>query len=118
MGLIRLLFFIAVAAAILWLLRDVLKRLGGWVDNGPEEPERPRRPQLVALERSSWDVLGLEEDASRFEIEAAYRTIMRDNAPERVAELSPQLQELASRLREDATAAYQDLVDDEQELSD
>lgn len=111
MGLLRLLFLIALVAAIAWLLRDVLKRLGGWVDDGPAPPERPRAPKLVAIERSAWDVLGLEPEASRFEIEAAYRKVLTDNAPERVSDLSPQLQELAERLCEDATKAYQELLD-------
>lgn len=115
MGLIRLLFILAVIAAAAWLLRDVLKRIGGWLDTSEPAPDRPPRPKLVALERTSHSVLGLDEDASPFEIERAYRQIMADNAPEKVQDLSPQVQELAARLREDATRAYQDLVGDAEE---
>ncbi|NOY25366.1 MAG: J domain-containing protein [Oligoflexia bacterium] len=114
MGLLRLVFFIALIAAIAWSLRDVLKRLGGWVDDGPAPPERPRAPKLVAIERTAWDVLGLEPEASRFEIEASYRKMLTENAPERVSDLSPQLQELAERLCEDATKAYQELIGPEE----
>lgn len=110
MGLIRLLFILLVIAAVAWLLRDVLKRLGSWLDGSGEVDDEPPKPQLVALERSAWSVLGLEEGASRFEIERAYRKIMADNDPDKVAELSPQVQELATRLRQDATRAYQELV--------
>lgn len=113
MGLIRLLFILAVLAAVAWLLRDVLKRLGSWLDGGGDVPETPPRPQLVALERSAWSILGLEEGASPFEIERAYRKIMADNAPDKVAESSPQVQELATRLREDATRAYRELMEDD-----
>ena len=110
MGLLRLVFLLAVTAAVVWLLRDVLKRLGGWVDGGAEGRDDPAPPRLVDLERSAWDVLGLEEGASRFEVEAAWRRIMKDNAPDRVACLSPEIRELAARLREDATAAHDSLV--------
>ncbi|RME24840.1 MAG: hypothetical protein D6798_10280 [Deltaproteobacteria bacterium] len=113
MGLFRLVFILAVILAAAWLLRDVLARIGRWLDpsDGTDDgPARaPRRPQLVAIERSPQEVLGLDDDASPFEIERAYRRIMADNAPEKVAGLSPELQEYARRLREDATAAYQSL---------
>jgi len=133
MGLLRLVFLLALILAVAWLGRDLLKRLGTLIDSGPTPPDglRPgpagrlsqlgqlgrqavqsaQRPQLVAIERSAWDVLGLEPDASRIEIEAAYRKILHDNDPQRVAGLSPQLQGLAARLCQDAEKAYQELVD-------
>ncbi len=110
MGLIRLAFILAVIAAAAWLLRDVLKRIGAWLDPSDAPPEAPPRPHLVALERTPQAVLGLDDDASPFEIERAYRKIMTENAPDKVAGLSPEVQDLARRLRADATQAYESLT--------
>lgn len=123
MGLLRLLFLLAVLVAAAVILRDVLRRLGAWVDaqpgagglGGRTEGERPR---LIAMQRSPWEVLGLPQGASRLEIERAWRRILAENDPERVSGLSPELQELASRLREEATEARAALVRAEAEAED
>ncbi|MCB9779320.1 MAG: J domain-containing protein [Alphaproteobacteria bacterium] len=115
MGILRILLFIAVLLAVAWLFRDVLKRVGAWLDDEPDARDAgpEKGPRLLAIERSPYAVLGLPEGASPFEVERAFRQIMKDNAPERVAELSPELQAHAERLRRDATDAWQALQDDE-----
>lgn len=110
MGLLRLVLILAAIAALAWLFWPFLRRLGAWIDGGVQGAPEREGPKLIPMERSPYQVLGLEEDASRFEVERAWRKIMADNAPEKVAELSPELQAAAARLREDATRAREQIV--------
>jgi len=110
MGLIRILILLAIVAGLVWLFWPLLKRLGAWLDAGAQPEPEARGPKLIAFERDPFEVLGLSEGASRFEVERAWRRIMQENAPEKVEDLSPELQAAAARLREDATRARNDIV--------
>lgn len=110
MGLIRIVIVLAVVAGLVWLFWPLLRRLGAWMDSGVQPEPAERGPKLIVFERDPFEVLGLSEGASRFEVERAWRHIMQENAPEKVQDLSPELQAAAARLREDATRARDDIV--------
>ncbi len=110
MGLIRIVVVLAILAGLAWLFWPLLRRLGAWLDSGVQPEPEERGPKLIAFERSPFEVLGLSEGASRFEVERAWRHILNENAPEKVENLSPELQAAAARLREDATRARNEIV--------
>lgn len=109
MGLLRLLLLVAAVALLAWLFWPLLRRLGAWVDASQQtEP-----PKLIPLERSPFEILGLEDGASRFEVERAWRQILAENAPEKVAGLSPEVQAAAARRCEEATRARERILERE-----
>ena len=66
----------------------------------PEPPKPPKPP--------SWpEVLGLEEYATLDEIRAAYKRLMSQYHPDKVASLGVELQELAERKSKEIAVAYQ-----------
>lgn len=109
--LIRLALFAAVAYAI-WKLVPVLRRALRNLDEIDEEPSpaRPFGPRLVPMERTPQDVLGLSENAGPKAIRAAWLRMIAENHPDRVADMSPEIRELAARLTREANEAYAELM--------
>ena len=57
-----------------------------------------------------WTVLGVTHDATRDEIVRAYREQLKRYHPDRVADLGPELQEVAHRKTIDLQRAYAELT--------
>src|SRR3712207_3689830 len=58
---------------------------------------------------TAYEVLGISPEAAREEVETAYAARRAEYAPERVASLPDEFQQLAVQRRAEITAAYQEL---------
>ncbi len=67
------------------------------VGSAPPPPRRDRDPH---------DVLGVARGASEAEIRAAYQQKMRENHPDRVADMSREIRDLAEERTKEINAAY------------
>jgi preprotein translocase subunit Sec63 len=73
-----------------------------------------RSRQDLSPVRDRWDpyaVLGVARDASRDEIAHAYREQLKRYHPDRVADLGPELQQVAHRKTVELQRAYAELTD-------
>lgn len=59
--------------------------------------------------RSPYEVLEVRPGASREEISAAYRRLVREYHPDKVANLAPEFRELAEQRMKEINAAYEQL---------
>jgi preprotein translocase subunit Sec63 len=95
---IRTLLLVIVAIVVVRLVRALLER-----SLSPRGPEATPR----------WDphaVLGVGRGASREEIVQAYREQLKRYHPDRVADLGPELQQVAHRKTVDLQRAYAELT--------
>ena len=83
---------------VLVALRLARTLLSGWFSPGPRGAWDP------------WAVLGVTHDATRDEIVRAYREQLKRYHPDRVADLGPELQEVAHRKTIDLQRAYAELT--------
>ena len=58
---------------------------------------------------SPFEVLGLEREATDEQVEAAWRRLIMENHPDRVAKLDPAIQELAAQRTKAINKAYQQI---------
>lgn len=61
-------------------------------------------------EKSSYEILQVDENASKEEITAAYRNLVKMNHPDKVASLAPEFRELAEQRMKMINAAYETLI--------
>ncbi len=59
--------------------------------------------------RSPYDVLGVRSGASEDEITSAYRQLVQQYHPDRVADMAPEFREVAERRMKEINAAYEEL---------
>ncbi len=69
------------------------------------DPPRPPAP-VADGERSPHEVLGVRPDATAEEIRAAYQRLMRENHPDRVADMSQEIRDVAERRSKEINRAY------------
>jgi cold shock CspA family protein len=75
----------------------------GWQGTGPQKQHEK------AQASSPWEVLGVEVGASEDDVVAAYRRMAQMYHPDKVANLGPELKELADRKMREINAAYEAL---------
>lgn len=115
MGILR--FFLIFAG--MWVVRRLLRVVtgrsvgagprpgpGGYGQRGPRG--RPT-PGYSDRYKSPYEVLGVEQGASQEEISSAYRKLVQQYHPDRVADLGPELREVAEQRMKEINAAYQEL---------
>jgi DnaJ-domain-containing protein 1 len=91
----------------------VLWRVGRALLAGPRPVDVPRRPGRQPGAGGAWDpwtVLGVARGASRDEIGSAYRELMKRYHPDRVADLGPELQDVAHEKTVEIQRAYDELT--------
>ena len=82
----------------------------------PQPAKKPAfKPQLIAIERSPYEVLELEEGASAEEVQAAWERLVHQNHPDRVKDMGPEIRETAARMTERINEAYEALTASPQE---
>ena len=84
---------------------------GGSGPSGQDQRSEQQRPPDNSSQRhrSPYEVLGVRPSASQEEISAAYRALVRQYHPDKVADLGPELRELAEQRMKEINAAYQSL---------
>ena len=91
------------ALAGYWLVSFMFK---GKAAAKPADPARPVEP--LAPKPPTWpEVLGLNDYATLDEIRTAYKRLMSQYHPDKVASLGVELQELAERKSKEIAVAYQ-----------
>jgi hypothetical protein len=131
MGLLGVLDDLLVAFGVVWWLRnragkvprprttarerargpgDRARAAGAGAHDGPRSSsDDGRSGPDEAVAWDPWAVLGVRRGASTEEIRDAYRAQMKLYHPDRVADLGPELQEVAHRKSLDIQRAYQEL---------
>ncbi len=94
---IRALFFLILAIVVARVVRGLLA------------PPRPASDREAPSRWDPWAVLGVTRGASRDEIVRAYREQLKRYHPDRVADLGPELQEVAHRKTVELQRAYAEL---------
>jgi preprotein translocase subunit Sec63 len=94
---IRALLFLILAIVVARVVRALLA------------PPRPSAPGEPPPRWDPWAVLGVPRGASRDEIARAYREQLKRYHPDRVADLGPELQQVAHRKTVDLQRAYAEL---------
>ncbi len=86
-----------------WLVSFLLKGRG----TAPEPVEvPPPAPPAADPTPPWWEVLGVSEQASPEEIREAYRSLIAQYHPDKVATLGPEIREVALRKSQQITEAY------------
>ena len=98
-GLIKLLAFAALGYVIYWIYHDVKRQLQSTSPNSAP-------PQSPAELDDAYAVLGLNPDATMNDVKSAYQALVQQYHPDRVADLGPELQEVAERKTKELNAAY------------
>ena len=113
MGVLRLILLFASMWVVRKLLRIVTRRSvgarpgpGGYGQWGPRSGPTPG---YSGRYRSPHELLGVESGASQEEISSAYRKLVQQYHPDRVADLGPELREVAEQRMKEINAAYQEL---------
>jgi DnaJ-domain-containing protein 1 len=94
---IRALLFLVLAIVVARVVRALLA------------PPRPSAPGEPPPRLDPWAVLGVPRGASRDEIARAYREQLKRYHPDRVADLGPELQQVAHRKTVELQRAYTEL---------
>ncbi len=113
MGILRLVLIFAGMWVVKTLLRIVTGRSvgarpgpGGYGQWGPRGGPAPGSSDRYS---SPYEVLGVQSGASDEEISSAYRKLVQQYHPDRVADLGPELREVAEQRMKEINAAYQAL---------
>lgn len=75
-----------------------------------EQPDPPRQSDPTSPESPWFDVLQVPRSATVEEISAAYKSLIRQYHPDKVASLGPELKELAESKSKAINAAYKEAL--------
>ena len=108
MGLVRLIFLLALIYFGARLVRRWLGTLGTLGRSGPRPPppDTARGDNRAPQTRNAYDVLEVSSNASQAEIRAAYQRLVRQYHPDRVADMGPELRALAEERTKEINQAY------------
>ncbi len=79
-------------------------------DRSEEPHAEPRSESRTAGPKAWHEVLGVAPSASLPEIRSAYRSLMSQYHPDKVASLGPELRDLAERKSREITQAYREVT--------
>ena len=99
-GFIRLLAMSALAYVGWWIYRDLKQQL---------RPKSEDQPNTDRSAQSAREVLGVDPSANSKEIKSAYQALVQQYHPDRVADMGPELREVAERRTKEINAAYSTL---------
>jgi DnaJ-class molecular chaperone len=92
---------VVIAAGLLFGYRLVSNYLS------PNVSEAPQAPKPSAPETPAWyEVLGVDENADRTDIERAYRAKISQYHPDKVAQMGEEIRQLAETRCKEINAAY------------
>jgi len=123
---VALLRILLLAAAVLFITRWLLRMLSrtqtsrggifgkrGVSSPGKKQPKSRAKLKMLRFERRPHQILGVERDASRPEIDAALKHALEENDPSRLDDMSPELRTVAERRRQEINRAYQAMIGEE-----
>ncbi|MBI4201918.1 MAG: J domain-containing protein [Chloroflexi bacterium] len=107
----RLILFTIVLMLVSWLVRRMLasRRIpkGGQEQAGESSEESPGQQNgRVSTHRSPFDVLEVAPEATVEDVRSAYRRKVQQYHPDKVADLGPELRQVAERQMKEINAAY------------
>lgn len=76
-----------------------------------EQSQEPETPNQNSSSKNPYEVLGISPAASREQIHSAYRKLVNQYHPDKVAHLGREFQELAEERFKEIQRAYQHIVD-------
>lgn len=112
MSLTEILIIVAGAAIGYWVVSLMMeKKRPARPESAPEPESRSQdRPEPQPGPQPWHEVLGVTPEASPTEIRTAYRSLMSQYHPDKVASLGPELRELAERKSREITQAYREVM--------
>lgn len=120
MALLRILVMAAVVLFVTRWLRRYLSqprggRGGGFGGFGTRDAQSSSRAKLRMLkfEKKPHQILGVSANASREDVDAAWKAALEKNDPERLGDMSPEIRAVAQRRRDEINKAYREIVDEE-----
>ncbi len=90
--------------------RHSTQRQSATGNDEPDRAEAPREPPTPFDDRAPHELLGITEDADEATIRSAYRAALKLCHPDRVANLDPEIQELANTKSKALRRAYERLL--------
>ena len=82
----------------------------GYTDSDPEKEASRQQEKSEARPKDPYQVLGVDRNATREEIQSAYREKVKQYHPDRVSQLGEELQEMANRKFVEIKDAYDTLM--------
>jgi len=112
MSLTEILIIVAGAAIGYWVVSLMMeKKRPARPESAPGSESRPPDPPDPQPGPRPWhEVLGVAPEASPAGIRTAYRSLMSQYHPDKVASLGPELRELAERKSREITQAYREVM--------
>ena len=103
MKLVNFLAMAALAYVIVWIYRDLREQLRA---KEAENSPKTTRPKASS---KSYETLGISSDATLKEIKKAYQALIQQYHPDRVADMGPELRDVAEARTKEINAAYEEL---------
>jgi DnaJ-domain-containing protein 1 len=86
------------------------KFVSAMMADSKETPAAPAMPPISA-KRPWFDVLNVAPDATREQIVEAYRRLIRENHPDKVVNMAPEIRALAERRAAEINVAYAEALE-------
>lgn len=103
MKLVNFLAMAALAYVIIWIYRDLRDQLRN------KEAANNAKANSSKASPKAYQTLGIPPDSSLKEIKKAYQTLVQQYHPDRVADMGPELQDVAEARTKEINAAYEEL---------
>ena len=103
MKLVNFLAMAALAYVIIWIYRDLRDQLRN------KEAANNTKANSSKASSKAYQTLGIAPDSSLKEIKKAYQALVQQYHPDRVADMGPELQDVAEARTKEINAAYEEL---------
>lgn len=102
----KLVNFLAMAAllyVVVWIYRDLRDQLRS------QDDANAKKPKKKVASNKAYETLGVSCDANLKEIKKAYQELVQQYHPDRVADMGPELRDMAEAKTKEINAAYEEL---------
>ena len=103
MKLVNFLAMVALGYVIIWIYRDLREQLRR------KDAEKTIKSSKKQASSKAYETLGISPDASFKEIKKAYQALIQQYHPDRVADMGPELRDVAEARTKEINAAYEEL---------
>lgn len=110
--LLRIVYLVAIADNVFHQNEDkVISQIVGFLDINSNDASRVRA-EFIKAELKNYEIFGISSDASRNEIEQAYRNLSKKYHPDKVAHLGEEFSNMATEKFQEINRAYQEIKKD------